>query len=142
MDSINEIHCIDGIFPIDNNNPFPLDFATISTHQQAGICLKQIKQSNNHYETQIIGCTPVIYLCNKIVVPQSLQRQIPVWYQMMLAHPGKTQPIKTIEQHIHWQTLSCDIQQFVQTCQTCQHYKQQHKNYGHLSTKVQHNIEP
>jgi hypothetical protein len=32
MDSINEIQCIDGIFPIDNNNPFPLDFVTISTH--------------------------------------------------------------------------------------------------------------
>jgi hypothetical protein len=34
-DSFNEIHCIDKIFPIDDNDPFPLDFATISTHQQA-----------------------------------------------------------------------------------------------------------
>jgi hypothetical protein len=34
-DSINELHCIDEIFPIDDNDPFPLDFAMISTHQQA-----------------------------------------------------------------------------------------------------------
>jgi hypothetical protein len=33
--SINEIHCIDEIFAIDDNESFPLDFATISTHQQA-----------------------------------------------------------------------------------------------------------
>jgi hypothetical protein len=51
MNSINEIHCIDENFPIDDNNPFPLDFATISTHQQADAHLQQIKQSNNHYET-------------------------------------------------------------------------------------------
>jgi hypothetical protein len=31
-DSINEIHCIDEIFPINNNNSFPLDFAMISSH--------------------------------------------------------------------------------------------------------------
>jgi hypothetical protein len=28
----------------------------------------------------------------------------------MLAHPGETRTIKTIEQHFHWQTLSCDVQ--------------------------------
>jgi hypothetical protein len=89
-DSINEIHCIDEIFPIDDNDSFPLDFATISSHQQADIRLQRIKQSNNDYETHIIGCTPIVYLCNKIVVPQSLQRQIVDWYHMMLAHPSKT----------------------------------------------------
>jgi hypothetical protein len=60
----------------------------------------------------------------------------------MLAHPGKTRTIKTIEQHFHWQTLSRDVKQFVQTCQTCQHYKRQCKNYGHLPTKIQRDIEP
>jgi hypothetical protein len=45
MDSINEIHCIDKIVPIDDNDPFPLDFVTISTHQQADAYLQQIKQS-------------------------------------------------------------------------------------------------
>jgi hypothetical protein len=91
-DSINEIHCIDEIFPIDDNDSFPLDFATISSHQQADICLQRIKQSNNDYETCIIGCTPIVYLrdSDKIVVPQSLQRQIVDWYHTMLAHPGKT----------------------------------------------------
>jgi transposase InsO family protein len=61
---------------------------------------------------------------------------------MMLAHPGETRTIKTIEQHFHWQTLSCNVKQFVQTCQTCQHYKQQRKNYGHLPTKIQCDIKP
>jgi hypothetical protein len=60
----------------------------------------------------------------------------------MLAHPGETRTIKTIEQHFHWQTLSRDIKQSVQTCQTCQHYKQQCKNYGHLPTKIQRYIKP
>jgi hypothetical protein len=60
----------------------------------------------------------------------------------MLAHPGETRTIKTIEQHFHWQTLSRDVKQFIQTCQTCQHYKRQCKNYGHLPTKIQHDIEP
>jgi hypothetical protein len=140
--SINEIHCIDEIFPINNNNSFPLDFATISSHQQADIGLQQIKQSNNDYETCIIGCTLIVYLRDKIVVPQSLQRQIVDWYHTMLAHPSKTRTIKTIEQHFHWQTLSRDIKQFIQTCQTCQHYKQQRKNYGHSPTKIQCDIEP
>jgi hypothetical protein len=119
-----------------------LDFATISSHQQADVHLQQIKQSNNDYETRIIGHTPIVYLRDKVVVPQSLQRQIVDWYHTMLAHPGKTRTIKTIEQHFHWQTLSCDIKQFIQTCQTCQHYKQQRKNYGHLPTKIQCNIKP
>jgi hypothetical protein len=142
-DSINEIHCIDEIFPIDDNDSFPLDFATISTHQQADTRLQRIKQSNNDdYETRIIGRTPIVYLCDKNVVPQSLQRQIVDWCHTMLAHPGKTRTIKTIKQHFHWQTLSQDVQQFVQTCQTCQHYKRQRKNYGHLPTKIQHDIEP
>jgi hypothetical protein len=123
--SINEIHCIDEIFPINKNDSFPLDFAMISSHQQADICLQRIKQSNNDYETHIIGCTPIVYLRDKIVVPQSLQRQIVDWYHMMLdwyhmmlAHPSETRTIKTIKQHFHWQTLSCDIKQFIQTCQT------------------------
>jgi hypothetical protein len=102
-------------------------------------------ESNNptmtSYETCIIGCTLIIYLRDKIVVPQSLQRQIVDWYHTMLAHPGKTRTIKTIEQHFHWQTRSCDIQQFVQTSQTCQHYKRQCKNYGHLPTKIQRDTE-
>jgi hypothetical protein len=140
--SINKIHCIDEIFPIDNNDSFPLDFTMISSHQQADVCLQRIKQSNNDYETHIIGRTPIVYLHDKIVVPQSLQRQIVDWYHKMLAHPGKTRPIKTIEQRFHWQTLSCDVKQFVQTCQTYQHYKQQCKNYGHLPTKIQCDIEP
>jgi hypothetical protein len=67
-------------------------------------------------------------------------------YHTMLAHPGKTQTIKTIKQHFHWQTLSRDVQQFIQMCQTCQHYKQQCKqqckNYGHLPTKIQCDIKP
>jgi hypothetical protein len=108
-DSINEIHWIDEIFPINNNNSFPLDFAMISSHQQADVCLQRIKQSNSDYETRIIGHTPIVYLCDKIIVPQSLQRQIVNWYHMMLAHPGETRTIKTIEQHFHWQTLSCDV---------------------------------
>jgi hypothetical protein len=73
-DSINEIHCIDEIFPINDNNSFPLDFTTISSHQQSDVNLQQIKQSNNDYETCIIGHTPIVYLQDKIVVPQSLQR--------------------------------------------------------------------
>jgi hypothetical protein len=108
-----------------------LDFAMISSHQQADVRLQWIKQSNNDYETRIIGCTPIVYetriigctpivyLRHKIVVPQSLQRQIVDWYHMMLAHPGKTRTIKTIEQHFHWQTLSHNVKQFIQTCQTC-----------------------
>jgi hypothetical protein len=114
----------------------------ISSHQQADVRLQRIKQSNNDYEICIISHTLIVYLCDKIVVPQSLQRQIVDWYHTMLAHPGKTRTIKTIEQHFHWQTLSCNIKQFVQTCQTCQHYKRQRKNYGHLPTKIQCNIEP
>jgi hypothetical protein len=74
--SINEIHCIDEIFPINENDSFPLDFATISSHQQADVRLQRTKQSNNDYETCIISRTPIVYLHDKIVVPQSLQRQI------------------------------------------------------------------
>jgi hypothetical protein len=115
-DSINEIHCIDKIFPIDDNDSFPLDFAMISSHQQADVCCQQIKQSNNDYENSHHWLHPD-------VVPQSLQRQIVDWYHTMLAHPSETQTIKTIEPHFHWQTLSHEVKQFVQTCQTCQHYK-------------------
>jgi hypothetical protein len=39
-DSINEIHCINKIFPIDDNDSFPLDFATISSNQQADVHLR------------------------------------------------------------------------------------------------------
>jgi hypothetical protein len=56
-DSFNEINCIDEIFPIEDNDPFPMNFAMISSHQQADAHLQQIKQSNNDYETHIIGHT-------------------------------------------------------------------------------------
>jgi hypothetical protein len=74
-----------------------LDFATISSHQQADVRLQWIKQSNNDYETHIIGRTPIVYLRDKIVVPQSLQRRIVDWYHTMLAHLNLA---KTIEDAI------------------------------------------
>jgi hypothetical protein len=74
--SINELHCIHKIFALYNDDSFPFDCAMISTHQQADAHLQRIKQSNSDYKACIIGCTPIIYLHYKIVVPQSLQRQI------------------------------------------------------------------
>ncbi len=103
--------CINKIFTMDYDDSFPLGLATISTHQQVlDAHLQWIKQSNSDYETCIIGSTLIIYIHNKIVVSQSLQRQIVDWYHMMLAQPDKTWTIKTIKQHFHWQTLSHDIQ--------------------------------
>jgi hypothetical protein len=38
----------------------------------------------------------------------------------------------TISQHFNWPSLHTKVENFVKHCNTCQHYKEQRKKYGHI----------
>jgi transposase InsO family protein len=141
MEPSSELFLLDELFNADDDD-FPLAYETISTHQQADTALQAIVRANASYDQRIINRSPLIYLNGKIVVPKSLQRRIIDWYHTMLAHPGETRTLKTISQHFVWQSLHRDVQKFVSTCATCQHYKRQRKNYGHVPVKQHQELEP
>jgi hypothetical protein len=138
----SELHFLNEIFTVDDNIPFPLAFEIISEHQAADLQLQTIATTNPAYQTRIIARKPIIHLHNKIVVPQSLQKQLLDWYHQLLAHPGETRTFKTIDQHFTWKTLRHDVQKLVSTCNNCQHYKRQRKHYGHLPVKNQPALHP
>lgn len=53
----------------------------------------------------------------------------------MLHHPSQIRMEQTLHQHYTWPGLHDDVLQHVSKCSTCQHFKKQQKQYGHLPPK-------
>ena len=66
----------------------------------------------------------------RICVPESLQLKVLEWYHSSLNHPGEVRTYSRISQHFHWKGMKKDITNFVKSCDTCQLYKRNHRNYG------------
>ena len=71
-----------------------------------------------------------------IVIPQILRSRVLCWYHEYLLHPGINRTEETIGQHLYWPDLRNDVKEHIKSCDRCQRFKKQKKNYGHLPAKV------
>lgn len=81
------------------------------------------------------GCCKYNRKGEKILISQSLQKQIVNWYHTMLCHPGQTRTEKKIQQHFTWNSICNDVRQHTSTCAACQKQKHYRKKYDHLPAK-------
>ena len=79
----------------------------------------------------------IVILQKKIVIPQSLQKQVVDWYHLHLCHPGTctTRTEATIKQHFYWKNIRKDVEQRCHRCQICQKSKALTSKYGKLPLK-------
>jgi transposase InsO family protein len=54
------------------------------------------------------------------------------WYHLLLSHSGSTRMYNTIKVHFYHPSLKERCENFVHTCDICQHYKQPLRGYGEL----------
>jgi Integrase zinc binding domain len=108
----------------------------ISEAQHEDTQLLEIAHNNQEYSTKTLLHHPVIHYKNKIVVPQSLQKQVIKWYHNTLLHPRINRTTKGINQHFHWKNLMSNIKKHCEACNTCAHYKKYTQQYGILPTKT------
>ena len=121
-----------------NSITFPLDFTLIEKHQQRDKSLvKALLADKFHLKPFYRGESQYDLICHnsKIVVPQTLQKQITEWYHTFLIHPGINRTEETISQHFWWKTMRQDITKHVSCCAICQKNKRKHKKFGHVPPK-------
>ena len=119
---------------------YPLKYSTLQRAQQQDKSLHRVlNKSENQYRFTTFrgGGIHHTLICHngKIVIPESLQKQVVEWYHQTLCHPGMTRTEQTIRQHFWWKTLREDVQKVCSTCDICQRTKIQHTKYGKLPEK-------
>jgi transposase InsO family protein len=120
------------LFAIDPDD-FPLAYPIISRSQQDDQPLQQlIHQHPNLYETRVLQEHPIVFYHGKIVVTPELRDPLLQWYHTQLQHPGEDRLFHSIQQHFTWKNITRDVKNLVRTCDFCQRYKRQKKNYGIL----------
>lgn len=118
----------------------PIKYSIFSKFQtQDSLLLTRLKRSP-HYQLKTFrgGGKSYDLICrnDKIVVPDTLQARVLEWYHTTLLHPGVNRTEETIRQHLWWNTIRTDVDEFVRKCPTCQKAKKQRKKYGHLPEKT------
>ena len=119
---------------------YPLKYSTLQRAQQQDKRLHRVlNASDNQYRFTTFrgGGTSHTLICHngKIVVQESLQKQVVDWYHQTLCHPGMTRTEQTIRQHFWWKTLREDVQKVCSTCDVCQRTKIQYTKYGKTPEK-------
>jgi hypothetical protein len=121
------------------DNLYPLNYSTIDKFQQKEpILINELRK--NIYTTKTFrgGGKERQLICRdgKIVIPQILRSRVLCWYHEYLLHPGINRTEETIGQHLYWPDLRNDVNEHIKSCDRCQRFKKQKKNYGHLPAKV------
>ena len=117
---------------------FPLNYSVIGKAQgKDKSILKALDSGKYHFKSFHRDDTQRELICHrgKIVIPQSLKKQVMEWYHMYLGHPGINRTEETIAQHLWWPKMRDDITHQVSTCETCQKNKRKYKKYGILPPK-------
>ena len=112
---------------------FPLSYEVIGKAQSKDkSVLKALESKKYHFKSFHRDETQRELICHKgkIVIPQTLTKQVMEWYHMYLGHPGINRTEETISQHLWWPKMRDDITQQVSTCDTCQKNKRKYKKYG------------
>jgi hypothetical protein len=132
---------VDKVFAIDQtdritNVDFPLAMSLIKSEQdkvehiQAIISRPELQEKLSKFT---FGNVEGYALEGKILVPASLQLRVIEWYHENLKHSGVTQTISSIVAVFGWRGMHSQVEEFVKTCDECQHHKMVGKpRYGHL----------
>ncbi len=123
--TLHELYALESNNP-DGNEIFPLDLRKIAQNQKSDEELKQ-KQGNPCHcgkfrETMIKGHSLVTFN-RKIWVPAEMRMHLISWYHKNLQHAGVTQLLNMIETYFGYPGIRKDLEEFVRSCDTCQHYK-------------------
>jgi hypothetical protein len=68
----------------------------------------------------------------KICIPTKYLDKLVKWYHLIISHLGAKHMAATIGQHFYYKNLEKHCQTVCNSCDHCQHFKQQGKGYGHL----------
>jgi len=118
---------------VDEEDEFPLDFATISSHQDKDNQLQHIThQKPKEFDTKYVNNTCLVFHNNKVVLPQSLVASVITWYHNNLNHPGINRTFETINMHFTYKGLKRLVQDHVASCPICIKQKSSNKQYGCL----------
>ncbi len=133
--TIQQLYALESSNP-DENEIFPLDLRKIAQNQKADEELKQ-KQAEPSQRTKFGAITieghPLITYNGKIWVPAGMRLHLISWYHDNLQHAGVTRLLNTIGTHFGYPGIRKDLEEFVQTCDTCQRYKiTGKKQYGKI----------
>ena len=71
-----DLHFVDELFTLNDDDTLPLDFDLISKHKQADTCLQTIACNNLQYEQCILGHVPIIYYQQNIITSKQLCSKI------------------------------------------------------------------
>jgi len=118
---------------VDEDVEFPLDFAVISSHQEADNQLQQmLREKPKQFESKYVNNVPLVFNKGKVVLPYPLIEQVITWYHNNLNHPGINRTFETINMHFTCRGLKRLVQEHVSACPVCLKQKSSNKHYGHL----------
>ncbi|MGH7954378.1 MAG: integrase, partial [Gloeomargaritales cyanobacterium] len=111
---------------------FPLSWRNIEAGQQADPSTMLMLQTKPTVTSKQFGRYQIIYLDDKIIIPEDLLQAIVAWYHENLCHPGMTRQLLTITQYFWARHLRQFVDNYVRTCPVCQRQKRTPKKYGLL----------
>ncbi|KAH9100500.1 hypothetical protein Ae201684P_006697 [Aphanomyces euteiches] len=117
------------IFDLNSDELFCLDLKTIHHYQQQD---DGLSAANNK---EISGYDLKVSSKGQILIPPPLRRPIITTYHEWLVHPGATLLKATIRQVFRWPRMEPEIDQFVNSCDTCKQ-KYPTKKYGLIPPKM------
>lgn len=118
---------------VNEDEEFPLNFATIANHQKDDNQLQQMTENKpKQFAFKYVNNTRLIFHKNKVVLPTSLINSVISWYHDNLNHPGINRTYETINMHFTCRGLKRFVQKHVSACPVCIKQKSSTKKYGHL----------
>jgi transposase InsO family protein len=118
--------------------PFRMDFDTIAQAQAQDAALLAQAQTEPLRIRRRLRAPGIHIYCysavpggpEKIILPDSLLKDIVRWYHLALGHCGITRLADTLRMHFHHSRLQASCEEEVKTCDTCQRYKSVGRGYG------------
>jgi len=122
----------------------PITITNIVNHQSKDIeLMKLIIRDSDHYMQETIHRHEVIVYSKeadrnwKIVIPNSLVKDVMSWYHTILGHAGIEKLVNTIGARFLISKLRERAEEAIRSCpEQCQQYKSPGRGYGHLPPKI------
>ncbi len=73
---------------------------------------------------------------DKLIIPASLRHRAVSWYHHYLQHPGHSRLKETMRSMMYWKGMRNAIQQYINSCRSCQINKRHSQKYGHVLPKL------
>ena len=138
--------CLVNLPPLDEEMHNPVTISNIINHQSKDVALIQmVLKDPDHFSHQTIQQKDVIAFHKnpedrnawKIVIPNTLVKDVMQWYHVKLGHAGIERLATTVGTRFHISNLRARAEEAIHNCPSrCQQFKPVGKGYGHLPPKV------